>query len=452
MRGAKFELYCRKCQYMLYVIKLLSKSVVYNAVTCRLYLIFENLHQMDWGEKMKHIGLLDNVVQEYAWGSLTAIPKLLGTKVPSEKPQAELWMGAHPKAPSLVNTGNDSIPMDKLIDMYAEDILGKSIAGKFSNKLPYLFKVLAAGKPLSIQAHPSKVQAEQGFKRENKLGIPLDAGNRNYKDDNHKPECICALTNFWGLCGFRNIPDMLLLFQKIMPTGLAKIVDDFKQQPDSSGLKTFFGKLLTIPDDLRDSVVKEAVDKAMYMAKEEPVFQWMITLNNEYGNDIGIFSPVLLNLICLKPGQAIFLNAGEFHAYLDGVGIELMANSDNVLRGGLTPKHMDENELLRVLNFEPGEPEIILPIKSGDCEQIYHSKAAEFVLSVIDVKNELTYASSENRGPEIVLCVKGKLTITETAEMKNTLLSKGKSAIIPASVSKYSIQGNGVLYKASVPV
>ena len=182
---------------------------------------------------MKHIGLLENVIQEYSWGSLSAIPDLLDKPASSIKPQAEMWMGAHPKAPSLVKTGKDKIPLNTLIDKYPIDILGDIVADGFSDKLPFLLKVLAAAKPLSIQAHPSKMHAEQGFERENQLGIPLDAGDRNYKDSNHKPECICALTDFHALYGFRRIPDMLRLFEKILPKPLTGLFDDVKQQPDS---------------------------------------------------------------------------------------------------------------------------------------------------------------------------------------------------------------------------
>ena len=156
---------------------------------------------------MKTIGILKNTVQDYAWGSLTAIPELLGQPA-TGSPQAELWMGAHPKAPSQVYHDGKWESLLQVIEAHPADVLGKEAAEKFGGKLPYLFKVLAAAKPLSIQAHPNSHQAKEGFARENRLGISLMASNRNYKDDNHKPECICALTRFWGMNGFRRIPEI----------------------------------------------------------------------------------------------------------------------------------------------------------------------------------------------------------------------------------------------------
>ncbi len=401
---------------------------------------------------MKHVGLLENVIQDYAWGSLTAIPELVGGKTPSEKPQAELWMGAHPKAPSQVKTDGGFVPLDLLIENNPDAILGSFTAEKFSNKLPYLFKVLAAAKPLSIQAHPTRTQAEEGFERENKLGIALDAAHRNYKDDNHKPECLCALTEFWGVCGFRKIPDILSLFEKILPQGLSGYINDLRQQPNVEGLKTFFTRLMALSDTQRSSVIKDAVSQAGPLAKTSPEYKWIIRLFDEYTYDIGVLSPIFLNLICLQPGQAIFLNAGELHAYLEGMGIELMANSDNVLRGGLTPKHIDQKELLRVLNFQPRTPEILLPVDVRAFEQEYPGHSDEFVLSVIHVDAGQTYIRTESRGPEILLCTRGNATITEKKGRKETSLLKGESVIIPASVPAYSIEGCCTLYKASVPV
>ena len=180
---------------------------------------------------MKHIHLLKNAIQEYAWGSYTAIPDLLGTPSPSAKPQAELWMGAHHKAPSLIKDKNQWQALDKIIEMHPKEFLGEQVADKFLNRLPYLFKILAASKPLSIQAHPSREQAVKGFETENRQGIPLDAYNRNYRDDNHKPECICALSDFWALCGFRRIPEMLLLLSKISTPGLESPSNSYA--PDS---------------------------------------------------------------------------------------------------------------------------------------------------------------------------------------------------------------------------
>ena len=400
---------------------------------------------------MQKIGILKNTVQDYAWGSFTAISELLGKQSPSEEPQAELWMGAHPKAPSIVIYNGEQIPLPELIEKNPEDILGIGVANRFNNRLPYLFKVLAAAKPLSIQAHPDLKQAMEGFERENNLGLPLNAYNRNYKDYNHKPECICALTTFWALNGFRNISDILSRMEKICRQGLKEELDDLRERSNSQGLKSFFNALTTMDYKRQKQVVGDAIIEAQKLSEEDPVFKWMINLYHEYPSDIGVLFPILLNLICLEPGQAMFLPAGELHSYLDGVGIELMANSDNVLRGGLTPKHVDVPELMQVLNFKEKEIDILLPVKINDCESVYQCRTEEFVLSVLSVKEGFGYNSPTKRSVEILLCTDGKGAITGPGEDDKLFIAKGMSVIIPAAVEKYKIEGDAILYKAAVP-
>lgn len=404
------------------------------------------------------ISILKNIVQAYDWGSYTAIPELLGKETVSERPQAELWMGAHSKAPSRVQCDDGWISLLELIEKNPKDILGKEAAEKFDNRLPYLFKVLAAAKPLSIQAHPDLAHARQGFERENRLGIPLDGFNRNYKDDNHKPECICALTPYWALKGFRKISDILRLWGKVRPAGLEDEIDALGNDPNPKGLKAFFNRLMTMDRDRRRQAVTDAVKKAQKFvqagesSKDAKTFEWMIRLNKAYPEDIGVFAPAILNLICLQPGQALFLPAGELHSYLEGTGIELMANSDNVLRCGLTPKHIDVPELLRVLRFEESEPDILVPVKKSECEHVYPSFAEEFVLSVISVKKSMTYTSSLKRSAEILLCTEGQSIITDIENNEKIAFVKGSSVIVPASVNQYGIEGSAVIYKAAVPV
>lgn len=401
---------------------------------------------------MTGICLLKNSIQEYAWGSYTAIPELMGNDSPANTPQAELWMGAHPKAPSKVKCNGKWRSLLELIEKNSQDILGEKVAQKFKDRLPYLFKVLAAAKPLSIQAHPSLGQAKEGFERENRLGIPLDAPDRNYKDDNHKPECICALTFFWALNGFRKIPDMISLMDKICPQGLKKDFDLFRHQPDSRGLKEFFKAMLIMDRTTQKQIINDAVKHADQLKDKNNAYQWIIDLHEEYPSDIGVLSPIILNLICLEPGQAMFLPAGTLHAYLDGVGIELMANSDNVLRGGLTPKHVDVKELLNVLNFEECDIDILKIEKINPCEKRYESFAEEFDLSVITVKTDMDYYSPDKRSVEILLCTDGDAVVVDFAENNSVDVKKGMSILIPAVVKKYSIKGDAVLYKASVPI
>ena len=397
---------------------------------------------------MKQISMLKNTVQEYAWGSYTAIAELLGNPYPSVNPQAELWMGAHPKAPSLIEYEGKRLSLAEVIENNPEEILGKAAARKFDNRLPYLFKVLAAAKPLSIQAHPNQEQAEEGFERENRLGIPMVASNRNYKDDSHKPECLCALTRFWGLRGFRSISEILSLTKKICPVELEPELRDLRKHPDSSGLKSFFHALMTMTPERKRNTITQAVCTAQ--KENDPIFKWILRLYDDYPQDIGVLSPIFLNLICLEPGQAMFLPAGELHAYLDGVGIELMANSDNVLRGGLTPKHIDVPELLRVLDFTAGKPAILLPRKISGYESVYDSPAEEFILSVISLRPGMSDAQFFPQSAEILLCTQGEAILT--AGEQSLSLAKGMSVMVPCAAETYHLKGNATFYKAAVPV
>lgn len=401
---------------------------------------------------MRKIGLLRNTIQEYAWGSTTAIPELLGKPVPAIRPQAELWMGAHPKAPSQVLCDGVWRSLLEVIYNQPEEVLGREIAARFSNKLPFLFKVLAAAKPLSIQAHPNEEQARRGFVRENELGIPLDDPQRSYRDGNHKPEIICALTPFWALNGFRRIEEMLALFDKIQTPSLAEPLDLLRSSPNRVGLRTFFRTLVAMNRRQQEQIVKETVAVVERQASLNPVWMWMTTLHYQYPGDIGVLSPILLNLVRLAPGQALFLSAGRLHAYLEGVGIELMANSDNVLRGGLTLKHMDVDELLAILKFTDGEVTILEPDKLFTGEAVYSTEAAEFVLSVVRVDKGDPFVSTCERSVEIILCLEGEAAITDLSDGTTTLVSGGTSIIVPAAVRQYRINGNATIYKAAVPV
>ena len=404
------------------------------------------------GESMLTIGLMKNTVQKYAWGSTSAIQELLGQTNSVPEPAAELWMGAHPKAPSMVQYKGQWVSLADLIARHPQDILGKQIAKKFNNQLPYLFKVLAAARPLSIQAHPGLEQARKGFAIENNNRVALEAAHRNYKDANHKPECICALSSFWALYGFRDIAEILLLMGKICPDGLSGELDQLKKNSDSGGLKIFFTKLMTMETDQKNRVIDEAIQHAKQHLEEDPAFQWTARLAADYPADIGLLSPLFLNLIQLKPGQALFLPAGELHAYLEGTGIELMANSDNVLRGGLTPKHIDVPELLKVLNFIPRRVEILQETHKDGMEKIYSSPAQEFVLSAISIAGDDDYRNLKVQSAEILLCIEGKAYLEDSSRKDCIQVKKGDSAIISAATGSYSINGDAVLYKAAVPL
>jgi mannose-6-phosphate isomerase len=401
---------------------------------------------------MNKICILKNPTQEYAWGSKTVIQALLGQAESKDKPIAELWMGDHPKAASNALIEGEWQSLDEVIKRSPESILGKDAAKRFSNRLPFLFKVLAVDSPLSIQVHPNLEQARAGFARENSLKIPLNAPNRNYKDENHKPEILCALTPFQGLKGFRKIEEILALMEKIASSSLSEELDRLKMEANTIGLKGFFTTLMRMDRPRQSLVVSEAVRLAEKLANEDQAFYWMVELNKAYPGDIGVFSPVILNLVQLEPGEAIYLPAGELHAYLCGVGVELMANSDNVLRGGLTSKHIDVIELLKIVNFKTGPVKIIKPEKHGMIERTYPTPAEEFLLSKLSVDEGGVFTSPQDRSVEILICLKGKADVKDLGNSELLRLDKGKSIIVPAAVSQYQIEGNTTFYKASVPL
>jgi len=406
---------------------------------------------------------LVNTIQEYAWGSRTAIPELLGESSPADKPQAELWMGAHPKAPStvLLEEGGQ-IPLPEQIARDPAGTLGAEVAQKWSGRLPFLFKVLAAALPLSIQAHPNLKQAREGFRRENELGIPLDAFQRNYRDENHKPEVTSALTPFWALNGFRPIPEMLALLHPIGFPSISEHLDAFRKNPDPAGLKRFFAALMRLDRETRERALEEAVDWARGQLNQEqrsgtagnetpttPIARWLVRLQELYPGDIGVLSPLLLNLILLQPGDTMFLEAGVLHAYLEGTGIELMANSDNVIRGGLTQKHMDVEELLSILRFEGKAVQLVESRQPVPGQRVFRTPAAEFRLAEIHVHPDHPYRNPKTGSIELMICLAGEGAIDAVDPLP---LSKGDSLMIPASAPPYTIHGSLHLYKAFVPL
>ena len=396
---------------------------------------------------MNHPGLLTNTIQEYAWGSHTAIPDLMGTTNPSDKPQAELWMGAHPKAPSLVKTEQGTIALDELIRLEPDTILGGELSARFGGKLPFLFKVLAAAEPLSIQAHPTLEQARAGYARENELGILLDAPNRNYKDDNHKPEILCALTPFWVLNGFRAIDRIVALLQQIGPEELAAEIGELANNPSPAGLKKFFSDIMTIDKDRQALAVGQTVAYAAGQSQDDPLWSWIVALDKKYPGDIGVLSPVLLNLLKMEPGQAMLCQAGQLHAYLDGLGIELMANSDNVLRGGLTPKHVDVPELLSTLSFDPKQVQLHQPDGRGN----YPSESDEYLLSVFSIDTDRPFESAEDRNVEILICTSGRGLLRRAGSEEILPFEKGVSFVVPSTSPPYRLEGEATVYRASAP-
>jgi len=369
---------------------------------------------------------LKNQVQPYAWGSATAIPALLGTKADGT-PQAELWLGAHPVAPSKVESGAT------LIDWLAADPatrLGDRSTKAFGPQLPFLLKVLAAAEPLSLQAHPSLAQAKEGFAREDAAGLARTASNRNYRDPNHKPEIICALSRFEALCGFRSVAQTIEIFRALgLDVGTLQ----------TRGLKAYFDEVMSAPKATQQALVARAVEGARKApAGLEKECGLVARLSAKYPGDVGVVGALLLNHLWLEPGQALFLGAGNLHAYLEGTGVELMANSDNVLRGGLTPKHVDVPELLRVLQFVDGPAKVLTP--SEGLEGVYETPVPDFRLSRLVLKQQQVQLP---RGlPQILLCTEG------TARVGPTSLERGQSVFVAAN-EPVMVSGEAVVFRAT---
>lgn len=393
--------------------------------------------------------LLENPIQKYAWGSHTAISTLLGKKAPSSEPEAELWMGAHASAPSLVLPERE--PLSRLIEREPESVLGRQCVERFGKRLPFLFKVLAAETPLSLQAHPTLEQAKAGFAAEEAQGVALDSPVRNYKDASHKPELLCALTPFSALCGFRPIEDTLALFRTLNLPHVSFLLEILEGLPTEAGLSQLFSTLLGLSPERRAELSRETLDRCTLLAAVNGPFQhefsWAVQIGVLYPGDIGIISALLLNLVKLSPGEAIYLPAGNLHAYLQGVGVEIMANSDNVLRGGLTPKHVDNRELLRVLSFHAAPVNVLRGEMQG-CARVYQTPAAEFELQAFQLLPGENPTVLDRRGPEIVLCQQGEVTVHHPGESHT--LTQGQALFIAADEPSYGLRGNGNLFRASV--
>ncbi|MBG6055914.1 mannose-6-phosphate isomerase [Salinibacterium sp. CAN_S4] len=359
---------------------------------------------------------ITNTPRDYAWGSDGAISGLLGTEA-SGAPEAELWLGAHAGSPSRIVDSTDT-----LLDVV-------------DGRLPFLLKVLAAGSPLSLQAHPTMAQAEEGFERENALGIPLDAPNRNYKDAFHKPELIYALSDeFDALCGFRSASDTRSLLQASLPDVAAPLL---ARLTDDDALRATFEWLITRGEGVDDLVaaVSAAADDST------PELSTVKLLAGAYPGDPGIVISLLLNRVTLRRGEALFLPAGNIHAYLSGLGMELMAASDNVLRGGLTPKFIDVPELLAVLDFRPVPVPYLVPQRPGGGVEVFRPDGAEFALLIIDGD-----AVRQLDGPAIALCLDGEFMLR--GEATETVVSRG-AAVYIADESTLTITGAGRLVLAT---
>jgi mannose-6-phosphate isomerase len=421
---------------------------------------------------------LSNQIKHYEWGSPDFIPRLLGianngTSSEDGAPWAELWMGAHPALPSRVSSidgapsSDGEIGLGELIAQDPPRYLGEKTAQRYG-ALPFLFKLLAAEKPLSIQAHPNLALAREGFERENRIGLALDAPTRNYKDSNHKPEIVCALTPFTAMCGFRepvHISRLLATFLGMPLSGAGVLSEGSSPSPEGVAIvREGFVPLLralALPDTA--SALRNFLNALFGLSREvrKALAEYIISANGTgecdwdlmrrfarlYPGDPAVIAPLYLNVFRLEPGEAIFLKAGVLHAYVHGLGVELMANSDNVLRGGLSAKHIDISELMKALDFSPHQPQLIKPETDIPCFT-YPTPCEEFSLTVMHGSENTAAAIFPRNGPSICIVSEGEVAIN------GMVLKQGESAFIPPAVSGEEplvLRGCYTLYAASVP-
>ncbi|EAA7242430.1 mannose-6-phosphate isomerase [Salmonella enterica subsp. salamae] len=381
---------------------------------------------------------LINSVQNYAWGSKTALTELYGIANPQQQPMAELWMGAHPKSSSRITAANgETVSLRDAIENNKTALLGETVANRFG-ELPFLFKVLCAAQPLSIQVHPNKRNSETGFAKENAAGIPMDAAERNYKDPNHKPELVFALTPFLAMNAFREFSDIVALLQPV--AGAHSAIAHFLQAPNTERLSQLFASLLNMQGEEKSRAL--AVLKAALNSQQGEPWQTIRVISEYYPDDSGLFSPLLLNVVKLNPGEAMFLVAETPHAYLQGVALEVMANSDNVLRAGLTPKYIDIPELVANVKFEPKPASELLtvPVKSG-AELDFPIPVDDFAFSLHDLALQETSISQHSAA--ILFCIEGEAVLRK--DEQRLVLKPGESAFIGADESPVNASGTGRL-------
>ncbi|EOI3550634.1 mannose-6-phosphate isomerase [Cronobacter turicensis] len=381
---------------------------------------------------------LINSVQNYAWGSKTALTELYGVANPEGLPMAELWMGAHPKSSSKIQDDlGRTRALREVIDADKTALLGAPVAERFG-ELPFLFKVLCADQPLSIQVHPNKQASEEGFARENAAGIPLNAAERNYKDPNHKPELVFALTPFLAMNAFREFSEIVSLLQPV--AGAHTAIAHFLAEPNADRLRDLFAGLLNMQGEEKSRAL--AVLKATVASQQGEPWDTIRFIAQFYPDDSGLFSPLLLNVVKLNPGEAMFLFAETPHAYLQGVALEVMANSDNVLRAGLTPKYIDIPELVANVKFvaKPAAQLLTQPEKDGAALE-FPIPVEDFAFSLHDLQSQPQRLAQESAA--ILFCVEGEAVLSKGDE--RLPLKPGESAFVAANESPVNVSGVGRL-------
>jgi mannose-6-phosphate isomerase len=390
------------------------------------------------------VELLDSPIRKYAWGSHTAIATLQGRPSPTGDPEAELWIGAHPASPSRLALRGGSL--SDAIENDPEGLLGAASVERFGARLPFLLKVLAAAQPLSLQAHPDLEQARAGYAAEE--GRP--AAERNYIDAWHKPELLVAVSEFDALCGFRDPVQSAAALAALGVPRLKPIVDALRQIDAPTALREGVNALLATPPEERGSLVADVVAAGEAHLGEEPSYALATELAAAYPGDLGVVLAMLLNRVTLLPDEAVFMPAGNLHAYLRGVGVEVMAASDNVLRGGLTPKRIDVPELLRVLRFEVLSEPILRPTDRGPGLVTWSVPVDDFALHRARVGGDTPAVTLPGSGPRVALCLRGQVRVDDG--VSPVVLTSGQAAFAPAGRAALAVSGDGELYQASANI
>ncbi|HUP22532.1 MAG TPA: mannose-6-phosphate isomerase, class I [Thermoanaerobaculia bacterium] len=407
---------------------------------------------------------LDNPVRPYAWGSRTFLAALGGRATPSAEPEAELWMGAHPSAPSRVRNGGRDVALDALIAERPEEVLGAATLSRHGAALPFLLKLLAAAEPLSIQVHPTPEEARAGFGREEASGVPRGVPERSYPDPRAKPELLCALEPFVALHGFRRPEEIAAWIERLDAPELVPAIEPLRRSPSQAALCGLLEAILLAPRSRRAAMARAATTAAERQGPDAaPEVRWVARLGSRFPDDVTVLAPLFLNLVHLAPGEALFTEAGVIHTYLEGAAVELQASSDNVVRAGLTNKHVDVTELLRLVRFEPIVPRILEPRATAvpgvfsleppppdlSLERMETGSSRPGTAPVVELDR-----SSVDRGPEVLLCTAGETVVEGWAgsggEPQRERLRAGESLLLTAAASRCRLTGEATVFRARV--
>ncbi len=399
---------------------------------------------------MRIIGPLRNPIQNYAWGSHTAIRGLFGESGAATLPEAELWLGAHPKAPSEVEVGGTWHRLDHWLAADPASVLGAQAAARFGKQLPFLFKVLAAAEPLSIQAHPNAEEARKGFDDEERRGIARDAPDRTYRDPNAKPELIYALTPFWMVRGLRPVADIIRQLQR---TGLVERWSPAAAlaRAGQPGLARFLGAWLGLSGPEAGVLVESAVSTVLEVAADADcgaADTWLGRLAETNPTDAGALAPLVLETFALAPGEAVFTGPGVLHAYLDGLGLEVMASSDNVLRGGLTGKHVDVEALLGILDLSGSGRGMATPDDVEPAVTRFAPPAAGFSLTALDLDARTCDVVIDPGVVAIVLVTSGEGQIEGLSETSAGRAFASGDSFLVAGCGGLRLRGSGRVFVA----